>query len=174
MSHKLLLLPGDGIGVEVMGEVQKLVAWLNKEGKGDFTTDTGLVGLRVYGKAQHNGLIPISRGLLDALVDLHHRYAPNPGDPNTPLILKPDGTGISGRKFDSLFARIHKYAPWSANPAVTAHWFRHTTLQEVDFVSRREVAEAYAGNRNKKAIAIYAKVPFGDVRTVRAPAPAAA
>jgi 3-isopropylmalate dehydrogenase len=44
MSHKLLLLPGDGIGVEVMGEVQKLVAWLNKEQKGDFTTDTGLVG----------------------------------------------------------------------------------------------------------------------------------
>ena len=44
MSHKLLLLPGDGIGVEVMGEVQKLVAWLNTEQKGDFTTDTGLVG----------------------------------------------------------------------------------------------------------------------------------
>jgi 3-isopropylmalate dehydrogenase len=48
MSHKLLLLPGDGIGVEVMGEVQKLVAWLNAEQKGDFTTDTGLVGGSAY------------------------------------------------------------------------------------------------------------------------------
>ena len=33
MSHKLFLLPGDGIGVEVMGEVEKLIAWLNKEQK---------------------------------------------------------------------------------------------------------------------------------------------
>ena len=33
MSHKLLLLPGDGIGVEVMAEDEKLIAWLNKEGK---------------------------------------------------------------------------------------------------------------------------------------------
>ncbi len=44
MSQKLLLLPGDGIGVEVMGEVKKLVAWLNQEQKADFTTETGLVG----------------------------------------------------------------------------------------------------------------------------------
>ena len=50
MSHKLLLLPGDGIGVEVMGEVEKLIAWLNKEQKADFTTDTGLVGGSAYDK----------------------------------------------------------------------------------------------------------------------------
>ena len=50
MSHKLLLLPGDGIGVEVMGEVEKLIAWLNKEGKADFVTDTGLVGGSAYDK----------------------------------------------------------------------------------------------------------------------------
>ena len=48
MAYKLLLLPGDGIGVEVMGEVQKLVAWLNAEGKAEFTTDTGLVGGCAY------------------------------------------------------------------------------------------------------------------------------
>ena len=39
MSQKLLLLPGDGIGVEVMGEVEKLVGWLNKEGKADFSIE---------------------------------------------------------------------------------------------------------------------------------------
>ena len=50
MPHKLLLLPGDGIGVEVMGEVEKLIAWLNKEGKADFVTDTGLVGGSAYDK----------------------------------------------------------------------------------------------------------------------------
>jgi 3-isopropylmalate dehydrogenase len=50
MSHKLLLLPGDGIGVEVMGEVEKLIAWLNKEQKADFVTDRGLVGGSAYDK----------------------------------------------------------------------------------------------------------------------------
>jgi 3-isopropylmalate dehydrogenase len=50
MSQKLLLLPGDGIGVEVMGEVEKLVAWLNKEGRADFTTERGLVGGSAYDK----------------------------------------------------------------------------------------------------------------------------
>jgi 3-isopropylmalate dehydrogenase len=44
MSHTLLLLPGDGIGVEVMGEVEKLIGWLNSEGKTDFAIERGLVG----------------------------------------------------------------------------------------------------------------------------------
>jgi 3-isopropylmalate dehydrogenase len=30
--HKLLLLPGDGIGPEVMGEVSRLVDWINARG----------------------------------------------------------------------------------------------------------------------------------------------
>ena len=31
-THKLLLLPGDGIGPEVMGEVKRLIDWLNRAG----------------------------------------------------------------------------------------------------------------------------------------------
>jgi 3-isopropylmalate dehydrogenase len=41
---KLLLLPGDGIGPEVMAEVKKLIAWMNKRGMGRFETEEGLVG----------------------------------------------------------------------------------------------------------------------------------
>src|ERR1700722_20027352 len=43
-SYKLLLLPGDGIGPEVMAEVKKLIAWMNAHGMGTFETDEGLVG----------------------------------------------------------------------------------------------------------------------------------
>src|SRR6202140_568552 len=43
-SYKLLLLPGDGIGPEVMAEVKKLIAWMNAHGMGTFETDDGLVG----------------------------------------------------------------------------------------------------------------------------------
>jgi 3-isopropylmalate dehydrogenase len=43
-SHKLLLLPGDGIGVEVMEEVKKLIAWLESKGVASFAIEEDLVG----------------------------------------------------------------------------------------------------------------------------------
>jgi 3-isopropylmalate dehydrogenase len=48
MSHSLLLLPGDGIGTEIMAEVEKLVAWTNAQGLTDFRTEHGLVGGCAY------------------------------------------------------------------------------------------------------------------------------
>src|SRR5262245_62236613 len=47
-THKLLLLPGDGIGPEVMGEVQRLIDWLNKQGIASFESEEGLVGGAAY------------------------------------------------------------------------------------------------------------------------------
>lgn len=46
-THKLLLLPGDGIGPEVMREVEKIVGWFRKRGLG-FETETDLVGGSAY------------------------------------------------------------------------------------------------------------------------------
>jgi 3-isopropylmalate dehydrogenase len=43
-AHKLLVLPGDGIGPEVMAEVTRLIAWLDAEGIAKFDIETGLVG----------------------------------------------------------------------------------------------------------------------------------
>ncbi|HTS40473.1 MAG TPA: 3-isopropylmalate dehydrogenase [Xanthobacteraceae bacterium] len=43
-SIKLLLLPGDGIGPEVMAEVKKLIAWMNAHKMGAFETEEALVG----------------------------------------------------------------------------------------------------------------------------------
>jgi 3-isopropylmalate dehydrogenase len=47
-TYKLLLLPGDGIGPEVMGQVDKLVAWFRKSGLAGFETETDLVGGAAY------------------------------------------------------------------------------------------------------------------------------
>src|SRR5689334_4179515 len=47
-THTLLLLPGDGIGPEVMGEVKKLIGWMNSHGMGTFETEEGLVGGACY------------------------------------------------------------------------------------------------------------------------------
>jgi 3-isopropylmalate dehydrogenase len=47
-SYKLLLLPGDGIGPEVMGEVERLVDWVNAAGIAALETETDLVGGSAY------------------------------------------------------------------------------------------------------------------------------
>src|ERR1700676_2300964 len=53
-SHKLLLLPGDGIGPEVMAEVKRLIDWLNAQGIAHFETEQGLVGGSAYDASQQS------------------------------------------------------------------------------------------------------------------------
>ncbi|PZQ85651.1 MAG: 3-isopropylmalate dehydrogenase [Ancylobacter novellus] len=47
-THKLLLLPGDGIGTEVMAEVKKVIAWLDAQGLASFAIEEDLVGGAAY------------------------------------------------------------------------------------------------------------------------------
>ncbi|MDL2406479.1 3-isopropylmalate dehydrogenase [Rhizobium calliandrae] len=46
--RNLFLLPGDGIGPEAMGEVRKIIAYMNKAKNAGFVTDEGLVGGCAY------------------------------------------------------------------------------------------------------------------------------
>jgi 3-isopropylmalate dehydrogenase len=47
-TYTLLLLPGDGIGPEVMAEVKKLIAWMRTQGMGRFEYEEELVGGACY------------------------------------------------------------------------------------------------------------------------------
>ena len=38
-NRKILLLPGDGIGPEVVSEVKKIINWFNSKRSLDFETD---------------------------------------------------------------------------------------------------------------------------------------
>jgi 3-isopropylmalate dehydrogenase len=49
-KRKILLLPGDGIGPEVVAEVKKIITWLNKNKSLDFETEEALVGGASYEK----------------------------------------------------------------------------------------------------------------------------
>ena len=49
-KRKILLLPGDGIGPEVIGEVKKIIEWFNKKKSLDFQIDEDLVGGASYEK----------------------------------------------------------------------------------------------------------------------------
>jgi 3-isopropylmalate dehydrogenase len=47
-NKKLLMLPGDGIGPEVMGEVERVIDWLAQKRRAAFTLERGLVGGAAY------------------------------------------------------------------------------------------------------------------------------
>ena len=49
-KRKFLLLPGDGIGPEVVGEVKKIINWFNKNKSLDFEIEEELVGGISYEK----------------------------------------------------------------------------------------------------------------------------
>ena len=49
-QRKILLLPGDGIGPEVINEVRKVLEWLNINQSLDFEIDEDLVGGSSYEK----------------------------------------------------------------------------------------------------------------------------
>ena len=49
-NRKILLLPGDGIGPEVIFEVKKIIEWFNKKKSLDFKIDEDLVGGASYDK----------------------------------------------------------------------------------------------------------------------------
>jgi 3-isopropylmalate dehydrogenase len=46
--YRLLLLPGDGIGPEVMAEAERLIVWVNESGIASIETETDLVGGCAY------------------------------------------------------------------------------------------------------------------------------
>ena len=43
-KRKILLLPGDGIGPEVIAEVKKIISWFNDKKSLDFEMDEDLAG----------------------------------------------------------------------------------------------------------------------------------
>lgn len=47
-TKHILLLPGDGIGPEVVGEVEKIIAWMNSHSGVKFTTSKALLGGAAY------------------------------------------------------------------------------------------------------------------------------
>ncbi len=48
MTKKLLILPGDGIGVEVMAQVRRIIDWMAKKRGIEFEIEEGLIGGAAY------------------------------------------------------------------------------------------------------------------------------
>ncbi|HMR29579.1 MAG TPA: 3-isopropylmalate dehydrogenase [Geminicoccaceae bacterium] len=102
---KLLLLPGDGIGPEVMGEVERVIGWLDDRRGVGFATETDLVG----GSALDAGGTPLADATLKKAQAADAVLFGAVGGPQwdkNPFHLKPEQGLLRLRKELGLFANL--------------------------------------------------------------------
>ena len=135
-THKLLLLPGDGIGPEVMGEVKRLIDWLNSAGIAKFETDTGLVG----GSAYDAHKVSISEGDMAKALAADAIIFGAVGGPKwdaVPYEVRPEAGLLRLRKDLALFANLR---PAVCYPALAeASSLKREAIEGLDIVIVREL-----------------------------------
>ncbi|MGY4499548.1 isocitrate/isopropylmalate dehydrogenase [Bradyrhizobium sp. GM24.11] len=135
-THKLLLLPGDGIGPEVMGEVKRLIDWLNSAGIAKFETDTGLVG----GSAYDAHKVSISEGDMAKAMEADAIIFGAVGGPKwdaVPYEVRPEAGLLRLRKDLALFANLR---PAVCYPALAdASSLKREAVEGLDIVIVREL-----------------------------------
>jgi 3-isopropylmalate dehydrogenase len=104
-SYKLLLLPGDGIGTEVMAEVKKLIAWMNTHGLGTFETDDGLVGGSCY-EAHGVAVTDATMAMAHAADAVIFGAVGGPKWDSVPYDVRPEAGLLRLRKDLALFANL--------------------------------------------------------------------
>jgi 3-isopropylmalate dehydrogenase len=134
--RKLLLLPGDGIGPEVMGEVKRLIDWMNKQGLGRFEADDALVGGCCYdahGVAITDPAMEKARAA-DAII---FGAVGGPQWDHVPYEARPESGLLRLRKDLGLFANIR---PAICYPAlVDSSSLRRELVEDLDLVIVREL-----------------------------------
>src|ERR1700739_1895979 len=135
-TYKLLLLPGDGIGPEVMAEVKKLIAWMNAHGMGTFETEEGLVGGASYDAKK--------RAVTDATMELAHAAdavifgaVGGPKWDSVPYDVRPEAGLLRLRKDLALYANLR---PAVTYPALAdASSLKRDVVEGLDIMIVREL-----------------------------------
>src|SRR5690554_3376160 len=135
-SSTLFLLPGDGIGTEIMAEVEKLIAHLNASGKTDFTYDTGLVG----GSAYDAHGVAISEGDMEKALAADAVLFGAVGGPkwdDVPYEQRPEAGLLRLRKDLGLFANLRPAICYSA--LADASSLKRELVEGLDILIVREL-----------------------------------
>jgi 3-isopropylmalate dehydrogenase len=134
--YNLLLLPGDGIGPEVMAEVEKLIGWYAKAGIIDIETETDLVGGCAY--EAHGAAI--SDATMDLAQNAHAVMLGAVGGPQwsgVPYEVRPEAGLLRLRKDLGLFANLR---PAICYPALAdASALKRELVEGLDIVIVREL-----------------------------------
>jgi 3-isopropylmalate dehydrogenase len=135
-TYKLLLLPGDGIGPEVTGELEKLIAWFRKSGIASFETETDLVG----GAAYDAHGVAITDAAMQRAQDADAVLFGAVGGPKwdaVPFAARPEAGLLRLRKDLGLFANIR---PAICYPALAdASSLKREVVEGLDIVIVREL-----------------------------------
>ena len=104
-SYNLLMLPGDGIGPEVINEVERVIEWFNKNSNHKFEIEKDLVGGAAYD--EHG------QSISDEAMDLAHKSdavifgaVGGPNWDNVPFEVRPEAGLLRLRKELDLFANL--------------------------------------------------------------------
>jgi 3-isopropylmalate dehydrogenase len=135
-THNLLLLPGDGIGPEVMAEVERVIGLLNRMSHAAFQTETALVG----GAALDAHGIPVT----DETVAKAHKAdavifgaVGGPKWDKLPFDKRPEGGLLRLRKELDLFANLR---PAICFPALAeASSLKREIIEGLDILILREL-----------------------------------
>lgn len=133
----------------------------------------GIVNLRIsdvhetpsallYEKFDEQREIPISSALLTAL-----RVHSADRSPSTDHVFHYlDGSPLTDRRFDTMFARAGRALPWAKSLGVSLHWIRYSTLTDIRLTSGERVATAYAGHGDQAGgiTALYTRASFEELQ----------
>jgi 3-isopropylmalate dehydrogenase len=136
MTKTLILLPGDGIGPEVISEVKKIIAWLNAHTGADIKTREHLFG----GASIDAHGVPLSDAALAAALVADAVLMGAVGGPqwaNQPYQLRPEAGLLKLRKEMSVFANLR---PAICFPALAdASSLKHEYVAGLDILFVREL-----------------------------------
>jgi 3-isopropylmalate dehydrogenase len=132
---RILLLPGDGIGAEVMFEVQRVIGWLGRRGL-EFQVEEDLVG----GAAYDAHGVPLTDATLAKALEIGTVMFGAVGGPrydDLPFALKPERGLLRLRKELELFANLRPAIVFSA--LAQASSLRPELVEGLDIMILREL-----------------------------------
>jgi 3-isopropylmalate dehydrogenase len=135
-TKRLLLLPGDGIGPEVMAEVKRVISWLDRAGLATFEVDEDLVGGCAYDAHGE----PISDAAMEKAKAADAIILGAVGGPKwdaVPYAKRPEAGLLRLRKDLGLFANLR---PAICYPALTeASSLKREVVEGLDLMIVREL-----------------------------------
>jgi 3-isopropylmalate dehydrogenase len=135
-TFKLLLLPGDGIGPEVMAEVKRLLGFYAKKGIADFQTEEGLVGGSCY-DAHKVSVTDETMAKAHAADAVIFGAVGGPKWDKVPFDVRPEAGLLRLRKDLGLFANIR---PAIVYPALAdASSLKREAVEGLDIIILREL-----------------------------------
>src|SRR6202048_2249882 len=135
-THKLLLLPGDGIGPEVMAEVKRLIDWLNAEGIAHFETEQGLVGGSAY-DASKQSITDATMAQAKAADAVIFGAVGGPKWDSVPYDARPEAGLLRLRKELGLFANLRPAVCYPALAAASS--LKREVVEGLDIMILREL-----------------------------------